>query len=76
MEPPPFEQAHIWHDRHQVYLGGFQLEEHAAKPLLIELLRAFSRNNGKFLAETARNQQKTSQEAALKATAPVMSPDC
>ncbi|KAL6761065.1 hypothetical protein V8C86DRAFT_968220 [Haematococcus lacustris] len=24
-------EAHIWHDRHQVYLGGFQLEEHAAK---------------------------------------------
>ncbi|KAJ9519978.1 hypothetical protein QJQ45_014706, partial [Haematococcus lacustris] len=108
--PPYAPGAHIWHDRHQVYLGGFQLEEHAAKahdlmaikcrginttlnfspetysdmhellalvdqPLLIELLRAFSRNNGKFLAETARNQQKTSQEAALKATAPVMSPD-
>ncbi|KAJ9520046.1 hypothetical protein QJQ45_029986, partial [Haematococcus lacustris] len=58
----------------KTYNDIYELLTQMEQPLLIQLLRAFSRKNKKLLAEAGRQQGSTIQEAALTAPDPAMHP--
>ncbi|KAJ9519577.1 hypothetical protein QJQ45_000669 [Haematococcus lacustris] len=58
----------------KTYNDIYELLVQMEQPLLIQLLRAFSRKNKKLLAEAGRQQGSTIQEAALTAPDPAMHP--
>ncbi|KAJ9505218.1 hypothetical protein QJQ45_013413 [Haematococcus lacustris] len=59
----------------ETYNGMYNLLALVDQPMLLHLLRAFSRKNKKLLAEAGRQQGSTIQEAALTDPDPDMHPD-